>query len=257
MMIGGLETPDIPDFLRVTPAEAKRRIAWWAAHPPAASDAAWGSTLALNDALAPHDEPLDPKGFTKVRGDVHKRPGSKSKPERKLNVGEDRVAQALVNRDAMTESKYRRLMRDMPDDKFGEECRRILKQDFGLRLGSLAGDDVARHRPSKDERSRPKAAGRVQSPGNPGGAVACGRATPPAPASKPKKPIGAATGWKEAVIAVLRRPEGGTLPEIGAPHGWLDKTTSARLSAVRKEHTIESVIEEGRGRVYRIRSGAG
>lgn len=57
--------------------------------------------------------------------------------------------------------------------------------------------------------------------------------------------------WMPRVIAMLRRPQGATLAEVGAAEGWLEHSASARLSAIRKEHNI-TATKEDRGRVYRM-----
>lgn len=280
MLNAGDQEPAIPAFLRVTPEEAQRRREWWAAHPPVAVQATWGaragSQLDLNAALAPMDEaavdeeqPKRSKKLGRVRADAGKKPGTRSRPKllKNYDVAADRVAQAILNRDAMTASKYRRLLREMPNDKFGDECRRIIEKDFGSRLGASPGQTSPGIVRSKDVRSRPKVAGRVRVPRDPEAAgagatrvrAAVTAAKPthvkaPAATSKPPRAgIGTATGWKASTIVMLRRPEGATIAEAGAPQGWLDKTTSARFSAIRKEYTIESTVEEGRGRVYRIK----
>lgn len=58
---------------------------------------------------------------------------------------------------------------------------------------------------------------------------------PPPPPAKPRGP-----SKQDAVIALLRRPEGATLAEMMAATGWLAHTTRAVLTGLRKKgHTIE------------------
>lgn len=53
------------------------------------------------------------------------------------------------------------------------------------------------------------------------------------------------------VSAMLRRPEGATLSEIGAAMGWQDHSASAFLTGIRKTRTIVKTTE-ARGTVYRL-----
>lgn len=60
---------------------------------------------------------------------------------------------------------------------------------------------------------------------------------------------------KEAqVFAMLRRPEGATVPEIAAAMSWEPHTTRAYISVRVRKRGVASLTEqvEGRGRVYRV-----
>ena len=65
------------------------------------------------------------------------------------------------------------------------------------------------------------------------------------------------TGTKqELLIAMLRRPEGATVPEVVAATGWQPHTVRGTIAgALKKKLGLEICSErvEGRGRVYRIR----
>jgi hypothetical protein len=71
-------------------------------------------------------------------------------------------------------------------------------------------------------------------------------ALPPSDAKRPSK--------QEAVIAMLRRPEGATVDEVAGATGWQRHTVRGVFSGTLKKKlglTIASAKEE-RGRVYRI-----
>jgi len=71
-------------------------------------------------------------------------------------------------------------------------------------------------------------------------------ALPPSDAKRPSK--------QEAVIAMLRRPEGATVDEVAGATGWQRHTVRGVFSGTLKKKlglTIASANEE-RGRVYRI-----
>ena len=60
---------------------------------------------------------------------------------------------------------------------------------------------------------------------------------------------------QETLLAILMRPEGGTVAEMQAATGWLAHSVRGALSGViRKKlgHTVLSSKEPGRGRVYRV-----
>ena len=65
------------------------------------------------------------------------------------------------------------------------------------------------------------------------------------------------TGTKqELLIAMLRRPEGATVPEVVAATGWQPHTVRGTIAGALKKKLgleIRSERVEGRGRVYRIR----
>jgi hypothetical protein len=63
---------------------------------------------------------------------------------------------------------------------------------------------------------------------------------------------------QDAVIAMLRRPEGATVDEVASATGWQRHTVRGVFSGTRKEElglTLASAKEE-RGRVYRIGTAA-
>ena len=64
-------------------------------------------------------------------------------------------------------------------------------------------------------------------------------------------------GSKQAkVVELLKRPKGATLDEMIEATGWLPHTTRAALTGLRKRGlTVERVKDEGRGSVYRVKSG--
>ena len=64
------------------------------------------------------------------------------------------------------------------------------------------------------------------------------------------------TGTKqELLIAMLRRPEGATVPEVVEATGWQPHTVRGTIAGALKKLGLEIRSErvEGRGRVYRIR----
>jgi hypothetical protein len=65
-------------------------------------------------------------------------------------------------------------------------------------------------------------------------------------------------GSKQAkVVELLKRSKGATLDELVEATDWLPHTTRTALTGLRKRGlTVERVKDEGRGSVYRIRSGA-
>jgi len=61
---------------------------------------------------------------------------------------------------------------------------------------------------------------------------------------------------QELLIAMLRRPEGATVPEVVAATGWQPHTVRGTIAGALKKKLgleIRSERVEGRGRVYRIR----
>jgi hypothetical protein len=78
--------------------------------------------------------------------------------------------------------------------------------------------------------------------------------TLPEPQSEEKRP-----SKQEAVIAMLRRPEGGTVDEVASATGWQRHTVRGVFSGTLKKKlglTLASAQEE-RGRVYRIAARSG
>lgn len=62
---------------------------------------------------------------------------------------------------------------------------------------------------------------------------------------------------QEALLAILRRPGGGTIAELQAATGWLPHSVRGALSgtiAKKLGHKVTSVKENDRGRVYRVAS---
>jgi hypothetical protein len=60
---------------------------------------------------------------------------------------------------------------------------------------------------------------------------------------------------QEALIAMLKRPEGASIAEIMEATGWLAHTIRGAIAGALKKKlglTIASEKVEGRGRVYRI-----
>jgi len=71
----------------------------------------------------------------------------------------------------------------------------------------------------------------------------------PEPQTDPKRP-----SKQDAVIAMLRRPEGATVDEVARATGWQRHTVRGVFSGTRKKKlglTLASAKEE-RGRVYRV-----
>src|SRR6476646_12168540 len=76
----------------------------------------------------------------------------------------------------------------------------------------------------------------------------------PEPQSDPKRP-----SKQDAVIAMLRRPEGATVDEVASATGWQRHTVRGVFSGTLKKKlglTVASAKEEERGRVYRIAESA-
>ena len=76
-------------------------------------------------------------------------------------------------------------------------------------------------------------------------------AEPPAAAPSPSR-RGAA---QQALLALLRRPEGATIADMQEATGWQPHSVRGALSGViakKLGHKVASVKEDGRGRVYRI-----
>jgi len=64
---------------------------------------------------------------------------------------------------------------------------------------------------------------------------------------------------KDRVLALLERPKGATIAELTGATGWRTHSVRGFLSGTVKRTlglSIQSTIEEGRGRVYRIAAGA-
>src|SRR5438477_3988250 len=73
--------------------------------------------------------------------------------------------------------------------------------------------------------------------------------TLPEPHSEEKRP-----SKQDAVIAMLRRPEGATLDEVASATGWQRHTVRGVFSGTLKKKLglIVASVKEDRGRVYRI-----
>ncbi|UAK25604.1 DUF3489 domain-containing protein [Sphingomonas nostoxanthinifaciens] len=80
---------------------------------------------------------------------------------------------------------------------------------------------------------------------------------PPAPAQPPAvAPSPARSNKTAAVLDLLRRDEGATLPELIAATGWLPHSTRAALTGLRKKgHAIERLKRDGQT-CYRIGAAA-
>jgi len=78
----------------------------------------------------------------------------------------------------------------------------------------------------------------------------------PEPAPQPAARRLPRTGTKqEAILTLLRRPEGATLAQIGEASGWLPNTCRGVLAGALKKRlglTVTSSKEPGGSRVYRI-----
>ena len=78
----------------------------------------------------------------------------------------------------------------------------------------------------------------------------------PEPAAQPASPRQPRTGSKQdQVIALLRRPQGATLAEIGEATGWAPHTCRGVLAGALKKRlglTVTSTKEIGGERTYRI-----
>ena len=78
---------------------------------------------------------------------------------------------------------------------------------------------------------------------------------PPAPTAKPQANLRGESKIA-GVIALLKRDEGATLPELVEATGWLAHTTRAALTGLRKKgHVLGKTSREGRA-VYRIEETA-
>jgi len=74
-----------------------------------------------------------------------------------------------------------------------------------------------------------------------------------APVTKPKAPKGPA-GKLGIVVALMRRPEGATVAQMGEATGWQPHSVRGALAgALKRKHKVTIVGEPGEsGRVYRI-----
>ena len=55
----------------------------------------------------------------------------------------------------------------------------------------------------------------------------------------------------DLVLALLQRPEGATIDQLVTATGWLQHTTRAALTGLKKKgHTLASEKLEGQGRIY-------
>ena len=76
--------------------------------------------------------------------------------------------------------------------------------------------------------------------------------TVPVPDAAAAPPLPPKPSKTAAVLALLQRGEGATLPELVAATGWLPHTTRAALTGLRKKgHTIER-SKRGDATCYRI-----
>jgi hypothetical protein len=73
----------------------------------------------------------------------------------------------------------------------------------------------------------------------------------------PPKPVPVAAGTKtDAVLALLRRGEGATIPELTSATGWLPHTTRAALTGLRKKGHDLVRDKRGEATCYRIAAAA-
>lgn len=162
---------------------------------------------------------------------------------------------------AMSAAKFNRLLGEMPNEK----AREILIEKYGAGHGASLGahaSDGAGDVPKDSKRGAPSMAnGRAKT--REAGAKPAGRVRVTAAPPAKEKPKGAAPskprrGGKPEVVAaveaLLTRPEGATLTEIGAAYGWKDHSASAFVSVnfrnAGRKTTKETI--EGRGVVYHL-----
>jgi hypothetical protein len=151
-----------------------------------------------------------------------------------------------VKHNSMTMAKYNRLMEQMDTP----ESKRILHEMHGAGLGASPVDVSIRTQPGAGRKARDDQPSQRSGAGaKPAGRVRVTAAPPP----KKAKPVGKGDAVA-GVEAMLTRPEGATLAEIGAQYGWKEPSASAFISVnfrnLGRATTKEKV--DGRGTVYRL-----
>lgn len=234
----------IPAFLLIDKKEAARRRKWNEEHPVQPVSFSGKSEERLREVeLARAKIDAEKKASERVRLDsVHARKKMEKEAEAQgayakpipgavWNPAQNRY----VHPNYMPRRKFERLLAEMPT----EGHRTILKQRFGTAGQATATVMVDTPAPRK---------ARAAAPAKPK-AKAKAAAAPATRAKRGGKPEQVA-----AVEAMLTRPEGATLSEIGAKFGWLDHTASAFLSVNFRNLGRPTVkaTEAGRGTVYRL-----
>lgn len=230
----------IPDFLRITPEKAAARKAWNAAHPVAAtvqeSKFKVERERREEEKKTKQRERLAALAVKKKHEAEAEKKGIYSKPLPGLVW--DTVRGGWVNPNAISRAKFNFMMANAPTEKHREFMRRKYPQ-FGpfpdAQPDMVIETETTKVRsPAKKPLAEPKKASPVASVKSTGKRGSLSKAE-----------------QTEKVEAMLLRPEGATLREIGVEMGWLDHSASAFLSGIRKTKTIIAT-PEARGRVYRL-----
>lgn len=267
------EMPDAPKFLLRTKGDAAKIRKWNAEHPLDAQEVkSWNvgprwdqkadpefekKLLAEADAEKKRLAPTDPtKGLSKEEKKaalMERRAAAKAKADAaRAALSAKPAGESYWDANAsvwrpigyMSRAKYARLVAEMPTN----EHRAAFIEMFGH-----TQTEGARCPPPKVLKARLKAAQEAVR------AAPAPKKGKDAKAAKPKRAASAAPAKRRGpnpehlakVTAMLTRPEGATLAEIGAAMGWQEHSASAFLSGIRKTRTIAKTVE-ARGNVYRL-----
>lgn len=261
---------EIPKFLRREPGSDAKTREWNAAHPLPKTVTSFSSLTAAHEPTEFEKQLLADEEAEKAALTSGKRLAKKEEKEARSSRGRGRRAKATEPMplesattggqywDAaancfrpigyMSPARYAHLLSEMPDERY----RAAFIKMFG-------------HTQPEDKRS-PSAASlkklvRATQEATRGPAAV--RRADKAKAAKPaKKAAAAPTKARQLnpehdakVSAMLSRPEGATLTEIGATMGWQEHSASAFLSGIRKTRTIVKTVDD-RGNVYRLETAS-
>lgn len=247
---------EIPDFLKVDRKEAERRRQWNADHPIQARSFT-EVRREVDETVKALNRQIEKEADAAV-AERNKRLATKKVKARVMIIEPmvippgyrwDGFHCQLMHPKKMSRSNYARLRQEMPTDAH----RKIFEAEYGPWQGTSGGSDItAASRASAKSRAKPagqprKLDGPRAQPDKSGS-----HAAPVAPAARLKR--GGKPEQVAAVAAMLTRPEGATLSEIGAQFGWLDHTTSAYISVNFRNlgRTTSKATVAGRGTVYRL-----
>lgn len=228
---------ELPNWLRVTPAEAKRRAAEWERNPPRAMPAF----------QKPRESNPDIEAFAAAEA-ARQEMRTKNRNAARTG-GKDLVAQFMpAARRKAADARLASLKRFIAAVRATAKQREVEPPE--LAAICVAWQDgkeiqVGTTRARKGKPARPP----VAPPTAHDKQVAASRSL--IEAQRKNKPL---TPTMQTITTMLERSEGATLDELAAATGTFRHSCSASLSGIRKTRTIDKAEVAGRGTVYRLKN---